>query len=82
MVWGENVSPGIRQAPVLREDVMREAKSVRATMPEEPKDGENADKKGGFFDGLGKALEKGKERLSSGEKEAKLKNLLGFGKKK
>jgi hypothetical protein len=51
-------------------------------MPKEPKEVENADKKGGFFDGLGKALEKGKEKLSTVEKEAKLKNLLGFGKKK
>jgi tether containing UBX domain for GLUT4 len=82
MVWGENVPPGTRQAPVLREDTMRAAKSVSATVPEEPKEEENADKKGGFFDGLGKALEKGKEKLSSGEKEAKLKSLLGFGKKK
>ena len=52
---------------------------------EEPKDDEPEEKKGGFLGGIlgaGASKDKGKSKLSAGEKEAKLGKLLGFGKKK
>jgi tether containing UBX domain for GLUT4 len=84
MVWEDGVDVAARKGPVLKPEAMSEAKSVSVVVPDAAAvEDEKDDKKaGGFFDGLGKALEKGKGKLGGAEKEAKLKNLLGFGKKK
>lgn len=84
MVWGDTVDAAARRGPVLKPEAMSEAKSVSVVVPEVPEveDDKDDKKSSGFFDGLGKAFEKGKGRLGGADKEAKLKNLLGFGKKK
>jgi len=81
LVWGDSVPDTVRKAPVLKAEAMSVAQSVDVIVPKVYEEKED-DKKGGLLSGLAKSFEKGKSRMGSGEKEAKLKNLLGFGKKK
>lgn len=79
MLWADNVDSKIKGLPALKDELLKVAKDVTAVVPDVPKE-DNEPK--GFLAGLAKGIEKQKEKLGGAEKEAKLKNLLGFGKKK
>lgn len=61
---------------------LKTATKLQVEQPTEEED--SAEKKGGFLGGIlgGGSKDKGKSKLSAGEKEAKLGKLLGLGKKK
>jgi len=80
MTWGENVSPEIKKALALNEQYAGQATQLKVNVPtaEDPE----KEKKGFSFGSMfGKDKDKGKATMSSHDREAKMKKLLGFGKK-
>jgi tether containing UBX domain for GLUT4 len=77
LTWGDNVSVHAKKEPSLNDQYMGKAEELKVSLPRpEP---EQEEKKGGF---LGNMLgNKGKD-MSPGDKEARLKKFMGFGKKK
>jgi tether containing UBX domain for GLUT4 len=80
--WSEGVSEQAKKEPALNDEYLKQATRLRVEHPKGEKE-EEKEKKGSFLGGiLGGGKEKGKSKLSAGEKEAKLGKLLGFNKKK
>jgi tether containing UBX domain for GLUT4 len=79
--WGQDVSEKAKSEPALNDEYLKQATKLQA---EQPKDEPEEEKKGGFLGGIlgGGNKDKGKSKLSAGEKEAKLGKLLGFNRKK
>jgi tether containing UBX domain for GLUT4 len=83
LVWQDGVDEKIKKRPTLRDEAMSEALSIKTAMPSVNVAEDSQESKGvSFMDGLNKAISKGKGMMDGAAKEAKLKNLLGFGKKK
>jgi tether containing UBX domain for GLUT4 len=82
MLWEDGVSESVKKRPSLKDEAMSAAEDIKKAMPASTFQADPEEKSGSLLSGLGKALNKGKERLNSVDKEAKLKNLLGFGRKK
>jgi tether containing UBX domain for GLUT4 len=79
MLWGDGVAADVRGGPVLKAEALQDAQSVSTVVPDAVKEEPQEEGTWGGF--LERVVEKGK-KLSSPEKEAKLKSLFGLGKKK
>jgi tether containing UBX domain for GLUT4 len=78
--WDDGASPAVKKAPALNDEMLSVARKMEIPVHEtEPaKEGDGS----GFFGGMMKDMAKTASKITGQEKEAKLKNLLGFGKKK
>jgi tether containing UBX domain for GLUT4 len=76
--WADGASAKAKAEPALNDEALKSAKKM-----EIPVDGpSDTNKDGGFFGNVLKEVGKTASKIGGAEKEAKLKNLLGFGRKK
>lgn len=75
-IWADDVDTQRRAAPVLREDLRRNAQQLKVEVPEAQIED---DEKGKSLDAAGDKP-KSKESSSIADKEAKMRKMLGFGK--
>jgi tether containing UBX domain for GLUT4 len=82
--WGEGVSEQAKKEHALNDEYYAQAVKLRVEQPKDNEDEDEEKKGGSFLGGIlgGGSKDKGKSKLSAGEKEAKLGKLLGFNKKK
>jgi tether containing UBX domain for GLUT4 len=78
LTWGENVSAQAKKEPSLNDQYMAQAAELKVSLPQAETEPE--EKKGGFLGGILGNKGKGKD-MNPGDREAKLKRLMGFGKK-
>lgn len=80
--WGEGVSDKAKREHALNDAYYQQAVKLQVEQPRDVE--EDKEPKSGLLGGIlgGGSKDKGKSKLSAGEKEAKLGKLLGLGKKK
>jgi tether containing UBX domain for GLUT4 len=81
MTWGDNVSAAAKKEPSLNDENLTQATELKASLPQPEVEVEEKKGFGSALKGmLGNNKGKGKA-LSPGEREEKLKRMMGFGKK-